>query len=245
MPFRNACLLVAGCLALCGCGGKESDVPAAPVLPVAELPKGPPAQVVAAPKPVAPEPLVPPVLLSDLAGRTVTRAIMPSLPASPEPSARKAARPRVSPVDRGEPSLPTVGAKVLPPSPKPTGKPPRLSPPPDGAPNALGDAAAVGVSAFPLPDRPLLKGTSAANPGATDVPAMARQLPDRPSVEDPTVAATARGVIETPLPLPTGELPYLKEVIPNPFEFAEQLKGKLGKETEFGTAPAVVNPGKK
>jgi len=240
MPLRNACLLIAGCLALCGCG-KESDAPATPVLPVAELPKDAPAlKVVPVPKP-----LVPPVLPSDFAGRTVTKALMPSVPASPEPPTRKVARPRVSPVDRGEPPLPTVGAEALPPSPKPTGKPPRLSPPPDGAPRALGDAAAVGVAAFPLPERPLLKGNSTANPGATDVPAMARQLPDRASVEDPTVAATARGIIETPLPLPAVELPYLKETIPNPFEFAEQLKGKLGKETEFGTGPVVVNPGKR
>lgn len=244
MPFRLALLLVAVCLTLGGCG-KEPDSPAAPVLPVAEVPKEQPTPVAEVPKPAAPKPIVPPVLPNDLAGRTVTKALMPSVPASPKPPVRETARPRVSPVDRGEPSLPAVGVKPLPSSPKPSGQPPRLSPPPDDAPQTLGDAAAVGVVAFPLPERPLLKGTSATNPGATDVPAMARQLPDRASVEDPTVSATARGIIETPLPLPTGELPYLKQAIPNPFEFAEQLKGELGKTTEFGTAPAQVNPGKR
>ena len=169
---------------------------------------------------------------------------MPSVPAAPDLPTAKAPRPRTSDLDRGELPLPKVSVTPVPPPP-PKGKPAQPSPPAEKPPVGLGDAAALPTGAFPLPDRPLLKATGPANPGAADVPALARQLPDRAPVEDPTVELSAKGVIQTPLPHPAFALPYLREVIPNPFEFVEQLKGKLGKDTELGTAPAVVNPEKK
>ena len=248
MPLRTAVLSAAGCLALSGCGAPADSpaVAAAPTLPAAEVPKdGPAPQPL--PQPVgqpAPKPVEPPTTPSDLAGKVVQKALMPSVTGGPALPAVKAAKPRTTDFDRGELPLPKV-VVVPTPAPLPKGKPALPSPPAERAPVSVGDAAAVPLGAFPQPDRPLLKAASPVNPGATDVPALARQLPDRAPVDDPTVDLSAKGIIVTPFPLPASVLPYLREVIPNPFEFAEHLKGKLGKETEFGTAPAVVNPEKK
>jgi len=65
--------------------------------------------------------------------------------------------------------------------------------------------------------------------------AWARQ--ERASLDDPTADLSAVRVIETPLPVPAIQLPFLRTFIPNPFELAEQLKGKLGRETELGAGP--------
>ena len=250
MPLRTALLSAAGCLALGGCGATAESpaVAAAPALPAAEVPKDGPAPQPVPQPPVAgqpaPKPVEPPTTPSDLAGKVVQKALMPSVSGSPELPAVKAARPRATDFDRGELPLPKVVVKPTP-TPLPKGKPALPSPPIERAPVGVGNAAAVPVGAFPQQDRPLLKAAGPVTPGATDVPAMARQLPDRAPVDDPTVELSAKGVIVTPFPLPASVLPYLREVIPNPFEFAEHLKGKLGKEAEFGTAPAVVNPAKK
>ena len=254
MPLRTALLSAAGCLALSGCGSPTETpaVAAAPTLP--DAPKDGPAnaqeptplptpQPGAQPNP-APKQVDPPVVPTDLAGKAVTKALMPSVPGSPEPPTVKGPRPRTTDLDRGELPLPKVPG-VQRPSPLPKAKPALPSPPVERSPLALGDAAAVGPDVFPMADRPLLKAPSPVNPGATDIPAMARQLPDRAPVDDPTVELSAKGVVVTPFPLPNTTLPYLKATIPDPFEFAEHLKGKLGKDTEFGTAPAVVNPEKK
>lgn len=249
MPPRAATLLLAGCAALIagsGCGGPAPDSPlvvAPPELPVATVPPQPPAPQPPAGQP-APKPADAPPARNDLAERAVRKALMPDVPAGALPPAVNAPRPRVSEWDRGELPLPKFTGQ-LPPSPQPTARPTFPAPPVERPPVTLGSASAVEVNAFPAADRPRVKAARPADPTAADVPAMARQLPDRASVEDPTADLSAKGVIATPLPLPSFALPYLKAVIPDPFEFAEQLKGKLGKETEFGTAPVVVPPQKR
>jgi hypothetical protein len=238
-------LLVFGSVALAGCGG-PTDAPVAtnsPVPPVAPA-APPPAPELPFAQPPAAKPPDPLPLPTDAGGVAVGKALMPAVPGSPEPPTAKAPRPRVTDFDRGELSLPRV-VGPLPPPPAARGKPLTPSPPAEHPPRSLGDAAAVGADAFPLPDRPLVRAAGPANPGAADVPALARQLPDRASVEDPTVDLSAQGVIRTPLPLPAASLPFLREVIPNPFELAEQLKGKLGRDAEFGTAPVAVPPEKR
>lgn len=253
MPVRIA-LLLSGCVALVsGCGG-GADSPAIPAPPVAAAQPDAPAPVPQPPAPQpppqppvgqsAPKPADPPPARNDLAERVVTKALMPVAPTAPVPPATASPRIRVSDLDRGELPLPTVGMK-LPPSPLPKGKPALPGTPTERPPLALGDAAAVGIDAFPLPARPTRSAPRPAAPTAADVPALARQLPDHAPTDDPTVDLSAKGVIATPLPLPSSALPYLKSVIPDPFEFAEQLKGKLGKETELGTVPVAVPPEKR
>ncbi len=246
MPFRTTFLITVGGFTLAGCGAPPDAPPAnGPELPVAEAPRDDPKSEPVPPHAVPPPtPIEPPVLPTDLAGRVVTKALMPDVSGGPTPPTRTTARPRSTDLDRGELPLPTVVVAASR-SPLPATRSPLPSPPVERSPIGLGNAAALGVAAFPLPERPLLKAPGPVNPGATDVPAMACQLPDRAAVTDPTVELSAKGVIETPFPLPAEPLPYRKADIPNPFVFAEQLKGNLGRETELGTAPTVVPPERK
>ena len=68
---------------------------------------------------------------------------------------------------------------------------------------------------------------------------------ERAPVDDPTAVISAARLIATIFPFPVGTLPFLKQSIPDPFEFAEQLKGRLPRATEFGSVPSVVVPEKK
>ena len=103
----------------------------------------------------------------------------------------------------------------------------------------------MNLTAVQMKERPPVKADGPRNPLAVDVPMMAWTRPDRASLDDPTVDASAFRVIVTPFPLPTDPLPFVKLTIPDPFEFKEQLKGKVGRDAEFATTPVVVNPEKK
>lgn len=182
-----------------------------------------------------PKPADPPVTLpSDTGGKAVAKALVVPPPLPPEAPAVKAPKPYSSVLDRGELPLPTVPPRPLASSGVPTTTAAKPSPPAQGP----------LLSGFPgtLPegkqsDRPLLKAPAPTNPRATDVPVMAWPRQERASLDDPTADLSAVRVIETPLPIPVIQLPFLRAFIPNPFEFAEQLKGKLGKDTELGTTP--------
>ena len=53
-------------------------------------------------------------------------------------------------------------------------------------------------------------------------------------------------MIATKFPIPAEPLPFVRFTIPDPFENAGQLmKGKLGRDTEFGLVPMVVGPEKR
>lgn len=218
-----------------GCGGSQPTQPAtaAPAIvpPVTDdIQPANPAQ----PSPPA-KPADPPVTLpSDTGGKAVAKALVVPLPLPPEAPTVKAPKPYSSAFDRGELPLPTIPPRPLSPSSIPTTTAAKPSPPAQGP----------LLSGFPGPlpegkqsDRPLLKAPAPSNPRATDVPVMAWPRQERASLDDPTTDLSAVRVIETPLPIPAIQLPFLRAFIPNPFEFAEQLKGKLGKETELGTTP--------
>jgi hypothetical protein len=186
-----------------------------------------------APRPSA-EPFRPP---TDAAGQTVAAALAPAVPPAPQPPATPV--PRAAAFDRGEPPLPPATAAV-PPLPPPAAKPPRLSPPPERVPADLGRLAAEDPAKVRLPQRPLAR-ARAANPSA-DLPPLARQLPDRASLDDPTAEIAAARAVFTALPLPAPAAWFARFGIPDPFEFVAHMKGKTAVERELGTAPVIVPP---
>ncbi len=246
--MRKFFILAFGGLGAFGCTEAPAPVPvdvsAAKIDPV--LPT--PAPMVPAKVPVAQEPKPVPVELAvklpdDLGGKAVQKSLMPSMALPDDLTGPKVPRPRSTAIDRGELSTAPL-AITLPALPNPKVKPAKPSLPPERIPTDLGRAAAENLSAVKFPEKALVR-ADGPNNGAADVPLLARQLLERASVEDPTAEISALKLIETIFPYPVGPLPFLKVTIPDPFEFVEQLKGKLPRESEFGTVPSVVPPEKK
>jgi len=223
-------------LGVIGCGRSQPTEPAPTATPVIAAPltddirPAAPAQATTPAKPVDP----PVVLPSDAGGKAVAKALVDSPPLPPEAPTVKTPKPYSSALDRGELPPPAVPPRPLPPSGVSTQTAAKPSPPAQGP----------LLSKFPGPlpegkqsDRPLVKAPSPSNPRAADVPQMAWARQERASLDDPTADLSAVRVIETPLPIPAIQLPFLRMFIPNPFELAEQLKGKVGKDTELGTTP--------
>ena len=247
--MRKLFILSFGSLGAFGCTEAPAPAPVdvsvakvEPVLP-APAPAAPPKAAVAQePKLVTVEPAV--KLPDDLGGKAVQKSLMPSIPLPDDLTGPKVPRPRSTAIDRGELSTAPL-AIALPASPNPKVKPAKPSLPPEHVPADLGRAAAENLSAVKFPEKPLVRADGPTNAGAADVPQLARQLQERASIEDPTAEISALKLIETIFPYPVGPLPFLKLSIPDPFEFAEQLKGKLPRQSEFGTVPSVVPPEKK
>jgi hypothetical protein len=221
-----------------GCGRSEPKPVAVPVIAAIEPAK--PAVAAAGPEEAppprpTPEPYRPP---TDAAGRVVTAALAPAVPPSP-PLSGAAPRPRTSAFDRGELPLPPVVATV-PTLPPPPARPPRPSPPPEQVPADLGRLASDDPARVRMPQRPLAK--SQAPSMLADLPPLARPLPDRAPLEDPTVEIVAARTVFTALPLPAPAAWFARFGVPDPFEFIEQMKGKTAVEKELGTAPVPVPP---
>lgn len=246
--MRKFFILSFGGLGAFGC--TETPVPVPVDAPVAKTeavlptpaPVTPKVPVAQEQKPVPVEPAV--KLPDDLGGKAVQKTLMPSIALPDDVTGPKVPRPRSTSIDRGELST-APSAIALPALPNPKVKPAKPSLPPERVPADLGRAAAENLSAIKFPEKALVRATGPTISGAADVPQLARQLVERASVEDPTAEISALKLIETIFPYPVGPLPFLKLSIPDPFEFAEHLKGKLPRETEFGIAPSVVPPEKK
>jgi hypothetical protein len=180
------------------------------------------------------KPAEPPVTLpADTGGKAVAKALVLPTPLPAETPAATKPKPHASALDRGELPLPPVAMKPFGPT-EPKGNTVKPSPP---AERYLPDPAVASLPEGRATERPKAKAPAPPNAGAADVPLNAWRQGDRAPLEDPTSDLSAGRVIETPLPTTTTPLPFLRAFIPNPFEYAEQLKGKLGKETELGTAP--------
>jgi hypothetical protein len=198
----------------------------------------------APPAPAASQPAVenPFHFPDDAGGRQVARALSPPAPPAPPLPGPAAPKPRTSSLDRGELPLPAV-VPGLPKAPPVRSKSPRPSPPPESytaepARTVSGDATLARMTSPPL-----VRGPASPVPSAADLPPLARPAADRASLDDPTAGiATARAVL-TALPLPSIHAPFLRLGIPDPFEFATQLRGKIGLEGELGTSPVNVPPG--
>ena len=247
MTLRKLSLAALGAVGLVGC----TDTPTPP--PIAEV-------TVAKVEPALPTPATTPILVAqqpqpkpvetvaklpdDLGGKAVQKSSMPTLKMPAELPGPKAPRARTGEFDRGD--LPESKFTIqMPSAPIPKGKPAKPSAPPERAPTDLGQAAAENLSGIKFAERPLVRADNPANAGAADVPTLARQVVERAPVDDPTAEISAAKVIQTIFPFPVGTLPFSKQSIPDPFEFAEQLKGKLPRDTEFGTSPTAVPPEKK
>ena len=233
-----------------GCGGTPPPTEPATLAPVIVAPvtvdprSTEPATVQTQATPTTTQPAKPaesPVTLpADTGGKAVGKVLMlpPPLPAQ-APVAVKSVQ-HTSALDRGELPLPPVAMTPFSPV-EPKGNTVKPSPPverslPDAMVTTLPDGRAI--------SRALAKALAPPNAGAADVPLNAWRQGDRAPLVDPTADLSAGRVIETPLPASTGQLPFLRAFIPKPFEYAEQLKGKLGKDTELGTQPVPVSPAK-
>lgn len=219
-----------------GCGGSppppepETAVPVI-VAPTAADDTKPTTQATQPAKPTDP----PVTLPNDSGGKAVARALVvpPPLPLD-RPTDTKPT-PYSSPHDHGEIPFPPVSLRPFGPSPAPTAGAVKPSPP---AERHLPDTSIATMPEGRQRDLPPLKATTSSNPRAADVSMQAWKQHDRPPLDDPTADLSGMRVIDTPLPLTRGQLPFLRVSIPDPFELVEHLKGKLGKDTELGVGPS-------
>jgi hypothetical protein len=250
MPIHKwmMCGLVVG---LAGCGGKAPQAPVVeapgPVLVAQVAPPARPVSPLAALVPAAPAIPKPSALPfrfpDDLGGKKVAATLAPVAPAAPPMPGVTTPKPRTSAIDRGEIPLPRVTAK-MPQLPLPPAKATRPSPPPERVPNDLGQAAAENPAAVRLAVTPIEGGPAAAKLTPADLPPLARQLPGRASLDDPTAALSAARVVFSEMAWPTVRAAFVRFGIPDPFEFAAQLRGETAIERELGVTPVDVPPGR-
>ena len=238
---------------IAGCGQPHGSADAAPTTPEQVAAKTVPTPILSTSIPDSPvatkvtQPTAPPpvpfAFPSDSGGKKLAAVLTPSAALAPVALAGAGPKPRTSDIDRGDLPLPKFVAKV-PSLPNPTAKPVRPSAPVELIPADLGQAAAENPGAVKLAEKPLVRATGPINPGAGDVPPLARATPDRAPLEDPTTEIATQRAVNTPLPAPFLSVWFVRFTIPDPFELAEHLKGKTGTDAELGTNPVAVPPGK-
>jgi hypothetical protein len=228
---------------LTGCSPSAPPTPAVPSLEVK------PAIVAAEPSPSEPQPVVkaevakpetpkvePFRFLADTGGKLVERSVQPK----PAPwEAAKPSRPisRDSELERGELPLvkPSLNAVPIPSSPRKEAIPP---PPKEGISDRLGVGQELSLADRPLPVTSTAKSAPRPTPTAADVPRIATQLPERASLEDPTHEISTSRIVNTLMVAPIIAAPALRLLLPNPFEFADQVKTPAA--PEFATSPVFV-----
>ncbi len=72
------------------------------------------------------------------------------------------------------------------------------------------------------------------------LPILARRSVDRASLEDPAADFTAQSIVNNKLPLRSRPAPFVKVVLPDPFENAEAVKVKIAIKEDPLTA--IGNP---
>ncbi len=229
-------LLAAGC-------GQSPPAAAQPEPPkslvvVQATPEGPKPQPSPAPQPLPASPDPEFRYPDDAGGKKVASTLAPSLPPTPVMAPTRKPKERSSEIDRGELPMPKVSVK-LPQPPLPPVTPPRPCPPAERVPTDLGSAAALDPSQEKLPELPRVRAPAVAN---ADLPRLATQVPERASLDDPTAEIAAARAVFTELPLPFNPAWFVRFGIPDPFEFAEHMRGKTGAAGELGTAPVTVPP---
>lgn len=251
--------LRAGCapvlaFALAACSQQAEESASAPVTqpavvvapqPIANTGTGDPKPQPVSAKQPDPKPEGPPPTFAfppDLAGKALPRVVAPDV-SKPLPD-KGAAQPKpraipdkvLDPDSTGRTNY--FPAPLLPPK-SATGKPTN---PVEKVPVTFG-AGADGV-----PAKPVLPVAAVETPRARDVnvpppaPVLGRPATDRVPFDDPTGdianAAVVAQVVKTSLAV-SG---FLKVTVPDPFEFAEQVKPKVPQSAEPSVAPITVNP---
>ncbi|HEX4613486.1 MAG TPA: hypothetical protein VH092_35215, partial [Urbifossiella sp.] len=193
------------------------------------------------PQPPAPPPVFP--FPTDLSGKELPKVVAPRTPA-PLPVEKFGATPK----DRTPP------ARVV--SPDPLGKlaytpPPVLSPRPAGfLPHAPAERVPLdlGVGAADVPARPAFAVAPSAPVPAKDVntppplASLARQLPDRASLEDPSAEPGGAVIVNRSVNPAYERAEFLRVTLPDPFELAAQVKPVVPPTTDPGLSPVPVNP---
>jgi hypothetical protein len=106
----------------------------------------------------------------------------------------------------------------------------------------------LGARAEAVPQKPELPKSPGITTKARDVnlppdlPPLARQLPDRASLDDPTTEPGNAAIVTRPVSVPLMQSGFLRVALPDPFELAEQVKPKVIPAAEPGLLPVPVNP---
>lgn len=219
--------------------GVSACGPSAPPAPVPEV------RVEAEPDPrpqVAggPKQLPPGIALSEPApvaiAKPVADALQPKVAPLIDPKV-KSPRPRLGDIDRGDLPMvkPTAKAVPLPPV---TRKPTLPSPPSEGVSQRVGEGSEMNWRDAKFPESPTVKSPPRAEPTAADVPRLGYPVPDRIPVDDPTAEISTARIVNTLMVAPTIAAPFLRLMLPDPFEFAEQVKPPT--TSEFATTPVLV-----
>jgi hypothetical protein len=168
-----------------------------------------------------------------------TAKALASKPA-PLPDAREhKPKGRDSSIERGE--LPAgIPSATIPSLPPPTRKPALPSPPAEGVSHRIGDGAELDWRGFRQPVAPPVKAPPRPEPSAADVPRLGFPQPDRIPTDDPTAELSTARIVNTLLMAPTITAPFVRLLLPDPFEFAGQLKPSPA--PEFATTPVLVSP---
>jgi hypothetical protein len=164
----------------------------------------------------------------DDAGKILARVL------PPQPPAPLAPPPPAGPLERSlpgfivDPALPSpVNALTPARAPQPPRVVPRPTALPERVPADLAQIEADKPERIELPVGALtrLETPDVKQPAA--LPVLARPSPDRASLEDPTTEFTAASIISDRLPLRTNAAPFVKVTVPDPFEYAGQVKIKV------------------
>ena len=108
--------------------------------------------------------------------------------------------------------------------------------------------ANLGAAADGPPAKPVLPVAAVVTERARDVnlpppaPTLGRPVTDRVSLDDPTSEFGNAEVVAGQVKVPLAASGFLKAVIPDPFELAEQVKPKVPAAAEPSPAPVTVNP---
>ena len=149
----------------------------------------------------------------------------------------KGPRSRSSDIERGDLPSPKPAATAVP-LPVVKRKPTVPSPPSEGVSQRVGEGSEMNWRDVKFPESPAVKSPPRPEPTAADVPRLGYPVPDRIPVDDPTAEISTLRIVNTPILAPTIAAPFVRLLLPDPFEFAEHVKATP--TAEFATLPVPV-----
>ena len=220
-----------------------SPIPEQPAAPKPETSGGLTSPGSPQPQPKPPEP--PPAFTfpTDTSGQAVAKVVTPQPPAAPTLDRfGQTATSRTPPARVVNPEA--IGKVTYIPPAITSGKPAGLRPaaPAERLPLTLG------VGAEGVPAKPTMPETPGITTKAKDVnippelPPLARPLPDRASLDDPTAEPGNAVIVNRSERVPLIRSGFLRVALPDPFELADQVKPRVAPAAEPGVFPVPVNP---